>query len=301
MSVTKRLLMNMIKLRAVHLSRHAAAFMFDVMSSNGQAFGDRLLPFASRKISSISLLNGLYAFHRSHDIRIPQPKKHRKYGAHYVDSSKLFGSKSSSLIDGEIYIENQQYSLPNINIDRIRTTIARIRRKIGYNTYDVSLLLVNDSDMKQTNYETRGINQPTDILSFPFHEAITAGEIQQPQFDIPEYYQLGDMMIDVPYVIRRCLEDQAEYKLQQIKMSEHHNQNRVTNRVDGDTDEDEREGGVSGAMSIVFDPEDRVNMLLIHGMLHLVGYDHESDDDYYNMIAAEEELLQELFPNNSIP
>ncbi len=35
-------------------------------------------------------------------------------------------------------------------------------------------------------------------------------------------------------------------------------------------------------------------MLLVHGMLHLVGHDHEEDDEYEEMVQREEEILKEL-------
>ena len=42
-------------------------------------------------------------------------------------------------------------------------------------------------------------------------------------------------------------------------------------------------------------------MLLIHGMLHLVGYDHIQDDDYYCMVAEEERILQLLNLVKDVP
>lgn len=129
--------------------------------------------------------------------------------------------------------------------------------------------------MRETNWESRGIDAPTDILSFPFHFHEKPGVLKEPEFDIPDYYTLGDMVVDVPYVIRRCQEDIEDAK-------------------DNSDFEDEVERGVSGAMAFEPDPVKRIHMLLIHGMLHLVGYDHEEDDEYEEMVAREEELLQEL-------
>jgi hypothetical protein len=86
----------------------------------------------------------------------------------------------------------------------------------------------------------------------------------------------GDMVVDVPYVMRRCQEDKDMAA------------------VDDDDEEEAEERGVSGAMAQVYSAETRIQMLLVHGMLHLVGYDHEEDDDYALMVAREEELLREL-------
>ncbi len=221
---------------------------------------------------------------------------------------------------GSITIHNQQSTLPNINLTKLKTTISIIRDILQYPTYDIHLLLVNDEEMKQTNYETRHINTPTDILSFPFHETIcgttkSAGRLQEPEWDIPDYYTLGDMMVDVPYVMRRCEEDRiynerkSRWESEGVEIVEEDGV--VGEEKDNDDDNDDNEEyeiieeiyedyvgdddrGVSGAMSTIYDPEERISMLLVHGMLHLVGYDHIEDDDYEAMVAKEEEILKLL-------
>jgi hypothetical protein len=52
--------------------------------------------------------------------------------------------------------------------------------------------------------------------------------------------------------------------------------------------------GVAPAMQYIYDPEIRIHMLIVHGMLHLVGYDHIEDDDYELMVVREDEVLAEL-------
>ncbi len=51
--------------------------------------------------------------------------------------------------------------------------------------------------------------------------------------------------------------------------------------------------GVSKIMSTCFDLQDRISLLLVHGMLHLLGYDHEKDEDWLVMTAREEEIWAE--------
>ena len=192
-----------------------------------------------------------------------------------MGNCRLFGSKRGVPGNplGKIDIYDDQDVITDIDQDALRETVQRISKILGYETYDVTLLLVDDQEMRETNLESRGIDAPTDILSFPFHVPIEAGLLEEPQFDIPDYYTLGDMVVDVPYVIRRCQED-AE---------------------DDDSSLVGEERGVSGAMApITDDPMKRIHMLLIHGMLHLVGYDHEEDDEYEEMVQREEEILKEL-------
>jgi probable rRNA maturation factor len=158
--------------------------------------------------------------------------------------------------------------------------------------------LVDDEEMKETNLETRGVNSPTDILSFPFHFPKRPGLLEEPEFDVPDYYTLGDMMVCVPYVIRRCQEDQQYNEGGDYMENDEANE---YDEHDDDDEEGEEEGleegddrGVSGAMSTIYDPERRIRMLLVHGMLHLVGYDHEDDEEYLQMVQREEEILDEL-------
>jgi ssRNA-specific RNase YbeY (16S rRNA maturation enzyme) len=205
-------------------------------------------------------------------------------------SSRLFGSKPEpGNPPGVISIHNDQSTLPTINQDRLKDTISKVRTILGYETYDICLMLLEDDEMRQTNLESRGVDAPTDVLSFPFHAAKRPGKLLKPDFDIPDYYNLGDLLVDVPYVIRRCEEDRAYYEDGEGESSDDEEEE------DDDYDEAEDDDqGVSGAMSRVYDPEDRINMLLVHGMLHLVGYDHIEDDEYEVMVQREEEILEAL-------
>lgn len=83
----------------------------------------------------------------------------------------------------------------------------------------VSVLLCGDARMRRLNREYRGIDRPTDVLSFPASD---------PAF-------LGDVAVDVPYAARQA-----------------------------------RRRGHS--------LEREVQLLLAHGVLHLLGHDHETDD-----------------------
>lgn len=185
--------------------------------------------------------------------------------------SRLFGSKRGvpGNPPGEILIYNDQTDLKNIDEEALHSTVEKIRKLIGYETYDVTLLLVDDHEMQEANSESRGVQSPTDILSFPFHDAVKPGHLKEPEFDIPDMYTLGDILVDIPYLMRVCEED-----------------------VGYETDEEDR--GVSAVMAKETDPEKRIHMLLVHGMLHLVGHDHEEDEEYEEMVREEEKILKEL-------
>lgn len=279
------------------------------------------LVFASHFFQACKLPQA-FAFHGSQSLRqyvmprsplsVAHPwlllslrKHHRQPDVRFHLSTRFFGSRSGSGIPGKINIDDEQKSLANIDQNRIRATVHEIRKLIGsdahsqskdrYDTYDVSIYLVDDEAMREANKESRNIDEPTDILSFQFHDAKEPGVLEDPIVDIADYYNLGDIIIDVPYVIRSCEEDRKS--AQGGLTSPNENSESGVSETIGEVDDDEwvdDDRGVSHAMSKVFNPEQRINMLLVHGLLHLVGYDHEKDDDYELMVTKEDEILRKL-------
>ena len=87
---------------------------------------------------------------------------------------------------------------------------------------EVEVILCNDEEIRRLNREHRGIDRPTDVLSFPLEQSFD----QTP---------LGSVVLSV---------DRAREVA-------------------------EREG---------HSVDEELALLLIHGTLHLLGYDHETDD-----------------------
>ena len=273
---------------------------------------------SNNRIPSRRICNNAMATDRSISTRfraevsssIPTSRRRTRYTSATTtitnaSTTRLFGSKRGVPGNplGIVSIYDEQEALKEIDEAALRTTVQRISKILGYETYDVTLLLVDDEEMRETNLESRGIDKPTDILSFPFHECqpYQAGLLEEPEFDVPDYYTLGDLVVDVPYVIRRCKEDlMLHEELEMVGSGSRceSNQEGGTSQKTGEEDAflpvEEEDRGVSGAMARVEDPEKRIRMLLVHGMLHLVGYDHIEDNDYIEMVEREEELLKEL-------
>lgn len=63
----------------------------------------------------------------------------------------------------------------------------------------------------------------------------------------------------------------------------------MNNKYDNDNDD-----GVSLAMSTTFDTNQRIILLLVHGMIHLLGYDHENQKDWFQMTRKENEVLKKI-------
>lgn len=108
---------------------------------------------------------------------------------------------------------------------------------------DVTVAIVDDAEIRRMNREYRGIDSPTDVLSFPAHEGFML-------LSEPDAF-LGDIAISI---------DRA--------------------RLQAD------EYGHSIERELAF--------LTIHGMLHLLGFDHILKEDEEEMIALQDQILREM-------
>lgn len=208
----------------------------------------------------------------------------RRFDVPRIKSSRYFGSKQGSGVEGSIFVTNDQ-NAAEIDERLVRESMKIIREQLQYSTYDVTLVLADDEYIRELNRDYRDIDSPTDILSFPFADSEEPGQLPEPDFDFPDFYCLGDMMISVPYVMRQIKNDRLFFSSQKGDVN-----------IDGPYDSlsaqyaDTR--GVSGAMATEYNLERRIGLLLIHGMLHLTGYDHIEDNDYLVMVKREEEIIE---------
>jgi probable rRNA maturation factor len=106
-------------------------------------------------------------------------------------------------------------------------------------TYEATILLTDDAEMRGLNRAWRGKDTPTNVLSFPSED--------QPDFPGP----LGDVVLAYETIGAEA-----------------------------------RNTGISFA--------DHVSHLVIHGLLHLLGFDHVSDDEAERMEAIESAALAAL-------
>jgi probable rRNA maturation factor len=115
---------------------------------------------------------------------------------------------------------------------------------------EISLLLVDDAAIQDLNYTYRGINQPTDVLSFAMEDEMSGDEV--PEFLVLQDNNiLGDIVISLETAQRQA--EEYGHSL-------------------------ERE----------------VGFLTVHGMLHLLGYDHLTESDTKDMREREEKILSQL-------
>ncbi len=125
------------------------------------------------------------------------------------------------------------------SLDVNEQLLARITKTLTKK--DIELIVTNDDEMRSINSEFRGIDKPTDVLSFPYE-------------DMP-MSPLGSIVISSSHV--------------QEKAQEFSHTN-----------------------------DDEFTLLFIHGLLHLLGFDHEVDNG--EMRAKEKKLIEQFNLPNSL-
>lgn len=129
--------------------------------------------------------------------------------------------------------------------------------KVPYET-EISLTVVDLDTIHQINKEHRGVDRPTDVLSFPQIDAVEIGRIDWDHMDVAsctnydtEEVILGDIIL-----------------------------------CDAKAKEQSEEYGHSLEREICF--------LVAHSMFHLLGYDHMTEEDEKLMVNKQESVLQYL-------
>ena len=123
---------------------------------------------------------------------------------------------------------------------------------------DVNVLLTDNESIRQINLEQRGIDSPTDVLSFPMADFDTPADFEPLEEASEDYFNpetgellLGDIVISTDKVFSQA----EEY---------------------GHT------------------PQRELAFLVAHSMLHLFGYDHMEEGEREEMERRQREILNGL-------
>ena len=149
----------------------------------------------------------------------------------------------------------------NVGIHKhaIKRVIVGALKRLGQpaNNIEMSLSIVSPQEIKELNSQFRGIDSVTDVLSFP-----TIDNPERGVLDVSSFAQeainakTGKLNIgDVIICLDRAKEQAAEY-------------------------------GHSLKRELCF--------LSLHGLLHLLGYDHIEPQDEQQMMSLQEEILQQM-------
>ncbi|MDO4518439.1 MAG: rRNA maturation RNase YbeY [Bacillota bacterium] len=141
--------------------------------------------------------------------------------------------------------------------DKLMETLRKAAHLcIGIDKVEISLSFVSLDEIHELNRDYRGVDRPTDVLSFPMFESLEEIESYAEELeemgagldDFEEQIPIGDVVICMDKI-----REQAE------------------------------EFGHSEERETVY--------LFTHSILHLLGYDHMTDEDKREMRAREEEIM----------
>ncbi|VFV23833.1 rrna maturation factor homolog [Lynx pardinus] len=107
-----------------------------------------------------------------------------------------------------LVLRNLQRAVP-IRRAPLRKKLEIVRSILGVQKFDLAIICVDNKSIQHINKIYREKNLPTDVLSFPFHENVKAGELPQPDF--PDDYNLGDIFLGVEYIFQQCKGNEDYY------------------------------------------------------------------------------------------
>ncbi|SFS61575.1 rRNA maturation RNase YbeY [Paenibacillus sp. 453mf] len=146
----------------------------------------------------------------------------------------------------------EQYNISDELISLLTQLLEKAAEMEGVDEGEVALTFVNDEEIHELNKEYRGIDRPTDVLSFAMNETLDEEldivyELEEGEsVDVPDV--LGDIIISVPTAIAQS----EEY-----------------------------------GHSV----ERELGFLFVHGFLHLLGYDHQDETSEAEMMGKQEAVL----------
>lgn len=91
----------------------------------------------------------------------------------------------------------------------LRRAVCALRASLGASRFDVGLVCAGNALMKRLNGAYRQCPEPTDVLSFPFHQ-VAAGELPRPR--CRDEFNLGDIFLGVEYIHQQCRETGEDFE-----------------------------------------------------------------------------------------
>ena len=148
-----------------------------------------------------------------------------------------------------VLISVQEELEPPSWLDNVEPFVNLVMEKFGFDGEEISILFCNDKYMRELNNNFRGIDSPTDVLSFENGDEYEDEE--------GKWKCAGDIAISLDTLpVNAAYFEQTE--------------------------------------------NDEIKRLLVHGILHLNGYDHEPEhiekgvEPVCEMLVKQENLLKEL-------
>ncbi|HUX11841.1 MAG TPA: rRNA maturation RNase YbeY [Spirochaetia bacterium] len=133
-------------------------------------------------------------------------------------------------------------------LDRLQHFCLEALRRMGKTGWEVSLLLCDDKFIHDLNSRFRGIDAPTDVLSFPQSPGQDPIPLEEEE---TTPFVAGDIVISLDSLAQN-------------------------------------------AVDFGVDKAEELKRLVLHGLLHLAGMDHPSNEPEEEMLIYQERVLQDL-------
>ncbi len=151
--------------------------------------------------------------------------------------------------------EQTGHEIPEAWIDKLSELLQLAGAAEGLTEGEVALTFTSDEGIHALNRDYRGIDRPTDVLSFAMQEDGNEEldiifEVEDENESDPLSGMLGDIIISV---------DRAKLQSEEYGHS----------------------------------LEREIGFLFVHGFLHLIGYDHQDEAAEAEMTAKQEAVLQQ--------
>lgn len=141
--------------------------------------------------------------------------------------------------------EPEGLSVEDIVVPTVEDAAAKVSELYGLEAAELSVTLTDDEHIHVINRQYRGVDRPTDVISFALNES------EEPEIQDAEVNVLGDIIIS----LERAAEQAAEY-------------------------------GHSYRREVAF--------LTVHGLLHLLGYDHMEEEERQEMEEEQRAVMEAL-------
>lgn len=97
---------------------------------------------------------------------------------------------------------NNEECTTNLNMQQFEKDAQKVLTLMGYGDFDLGILLTDNQAIQCFNRDFRSKDEPTDILSFPFHTELQPGEAIMVETDDDK--NVGDLIISLEYIKELC-------------------------------------------------------------------------------------------------
>ena len=148
----------------------------------------------------------------------------------------------------EITTDIDERFAPEVMEETLTAAISAVLTYEGIATAGVAIVVTDNEYVQRLNRAYRGVDAPTDVLSFAAQEGDDLDAVLAPEAadEIDRY--LGDLILAYPYAAAQA----ARYG---------------------------------------YPIPTELQLLVVHGGLHLLGYDHDTDENQAEMWAAQNAIL----------